>query len=130
VSWIAPVLIATITLIGSIVGTILNQRSKRLASDIAAETDVRKMLSEKVDSLEFQLMAAVKTIQNLEKALYDKEIAVRELGWRYESLKQQHDELLERYKASEASYNKLRDEWLGWYLKTDRKTLPPPPDYP
>lgn len=61
-----------------------------------------------------------------------KNIAFRELEYRYESLKLQYDDLKEAHRTAEESNRQLRDRLLMHYLDGTEigHTLPPPPAVP
>lgn len=61
-----------------------------------------------------------------------REIAFRELEYRYESLRYQYEDLKEAHRAAEESNRQLRDRLLMHYLDGTEahRTLPPPPAVP
>lgn len=61
-----------------------------------------------------------------------REIAFRELEYRYESLRYQYEDLKEAHRAAEEANRQLRDRLLMHYLDGTEahRTLPPPPAVP
>lgn len=61
-----------------------------------------------------------------------REIAFRELEYRYESLRYQYEDLKEAHRTAEESNRQLRDRLLMHYLDGTEigHTLPPPPAVP
>lgn len=130
ISTIAPILTGVLALVGGITAKILESKSRRLTHALSEEVDFRKMLGTRVDTLDLQLMMAMKTIKELEDKLHQRELSLQELTWKHEALKDAHAELLDRYKISEASNQQLKDEMLKWYLESNlRRTTPPPKAY-
>lgn len=130
-SVIAPILTGVVAIIGAVVAKVLDSRSKKLSFELSSEIELRKMLLSRVDTLDLQLAMALKKVQDMEKKLHEKEVALLELSWKYESLKEAHSYLLDRYKLLAAGNQQLMDEVLQYYVEHHRRTSPPPrPYYP
>lgn len=115
---------AILAVIGAVVSKILESKTRKLSTKLDIEVDFTKQLLGRVETLEFQLHAAVaaerklqEQVNVLRQSIHDREIALKELGWKYEALQVTHNDLSERYRI-------MREELIQ--TSGDRKTVPPP----
>ncbi len=124
------------TLLGGIVAKWLDGRTKQLAEQLKNEAALMQTIVGRQEAIEFQLAAAMRRegemsqrIRHLENEVKDRDMAVRELTWRYDALKEQYIDLNERHKQAEKDNMRLREELLKSYLESAEalRSLPAPP---
>ena len=121
--------------LGGLLTAWMRNRTKALEAEQENDRAILQSILGKQEALEFQLAASNRRegemtyrINELEKAAVQREMALHELTFRYESLREDYNELAERHRVAEAENRHMRDQVLLSYISSDgRKSAAPPP---